>query len=90
MLIGASPVLQTGPQGAPAGLRNLPNMVMKDLTIKGIIVGSRRMFEDLIAAMQQHNIKPVIDRVYSFEQVREAIAYMESGDKIGKIVIKIG
>jgi len=91
MHIGSNSVAPNRPAVAEGPvLKRFGNMITRDLAIKGIIVGSRRMFEDLIGAMQQHNIKPVIDRVFPFEQVREAIAYMESGDKLGKIMIKIG
>lgn len=91
MYIGANPVARQAPTPAePPVLKRLPNLIMKDLTIKGIIVGSRRMFEDMIAAMHQHRVKPLIDRVYPFAQVREAIAYFESGEKLGKVVIQVG
>jgi NADPH:quinone reductase-like Zn-dependent oxidoreductase len=90
MYIGANPVARSRPAPAePPVVRRFPNLIMKDLTIKGIIVGSRRMFEDLVAAMALHGIKAPIDRVYGFDQVREAIAYMESGEKLGKVVIRI-
>lgn len=91
MHIGANAVARNQPAPAPPPApKQMGKVIIRDLTIKGIIVGSRRMFEDLIVAMQQHNVKPMIDRVYPFEQAREAIAYMESGDKLGKVVIKIG
>lgn len=90
MYIGANAVVHGDNIPAPAALTRFPNLIIKSLNITGIIVGSRRMFEDLVQAMATNGIKPVIDRVYPFEQVREAIAYMESGDKLGKIVIKIG
>jgi NADPH:quinone reductase-like Zn-dependent oxidoreductase len=34
-------------------------------------------------------IKPVVDKVFSFEQTNEAIAYVETGRAKGKVVIKI-
>ena len=93
MYIGANPVArnQPAPQSPPepAVVKRFPNLIMKDLTIKGIIVGSRKMFEDMVAAMTLNGVKPLIDRVYPFEQVLDALKYMESGEKLGKIVIKI-
>lgn len=90
MYIGANPVVHSEDgQAAPPSLSRLPNLILKDLTIKGIIVGSRRMFVDLITAMDAHQIKPVIDRVFAFDEIYDAIAYMKSGDKLGKVVIKV-
>ena len=34
-------------------------------------------------------IKPVIDKVFSFEQTNEALAYVETGRSKGKVVIKV-
>ncbi|MDX2145727.1 MAG: NAD(P)-dependent alcohol dehydrogenase [Rhodospirillaceae bacterium] len=89
MYIGANPVNRDRTVAQTPGLNRLPNLIIKDLTIKGIVVGSRRMYEDLLTAMARNKVKPVIDRVFPFEQVMDAVAYMESGDKVGKIVIRI-
>ncbi len=89
MHIGANPVVHNqGPQ-EPAALSALPNIILKNLTIRGIIVGSRRMFVDLIQAMVTNDIKPIIDRVFDWDEIYDVIAYMESGEKIGKIVIRV-
>ncbi|MDE0243754.1 MAG: zinc-binding dehydrogenase, partial [Gammaproteobacteria bacterium] len=61
----------------------------KNLTVRGIIVGSRRMFTDLIRAMVRNDIRPVIDRVFDWDDVYDAIDYMQSGEKIGKLVIRV-
>jgi NADPH:quinone reductase-like Zn-dependent oxidoreductase len=34
-------------------------------------------------------IKPVVDRVFPFEQTNEAMAYVEAGRAKGKVIIKI-
>ena len=52
-------------------------MIMRGLTIKGVIVGSRRMLEDLVATA-------------AFDHALEATRYMASGQKIGKVMIEIG
>ncbi|MBL8630781.1 MAG: NAD(P)-dependent alcohol dehydrogenase [Rhodospirillaceae bacterium] len=90
MLIGSNPVQRTGPQQDVVGLKEFPRgMIMKGLTIKGVIVGSRRMLESAFQAAHANNIKPIIDRVFTFDEVPDAVRYMESGEKIGKIVIKV-
>ena len=89
MHIGANPVVHNQPPQAPPSLTKLPNIILKNLTVRGIIVGSRRMFKDLICAMTANNIKPVIDQVFDWNDIHEAITYMQSGQKIGKIVIRI-
>ena len=35
-------------------------------------------------------IKPLVDKVFALDQVRDALAYSASGRATGKVVIKIG
>ena len=89
MHIGANPVVHNqGPQEPPS-LSKLPNIIIKNLTIRGSIVGSRRMFVDCLTAMDTNNIKPIIDRVYDWDDIYDCIEYMQSGEKLGKIVIRV-
>ena len=39
-------------------------------------------------AIAHHLLQPIVDRVFGFEQAREALAYMESGAHFGKICIR--
>ncbi|MCB2108225.1 MAG: NAD(P)-dependent alcohol dehydrogenase [Rhodobacteraceae bacterium] len=89
MYIGANPVAPDRKMPTPTALANFPNLIIKDLTIKGVTVGSRRMFEDMLKAMAVNKIEPVIDRVFDFADAQAAVAYMQSGEKLGKVVIRI-
>ncbi len=60
---------------------------MKGVRIQGIFVGSREMFEAMNRAVALHQIRPVIDRVFPFEEAKEALHYMQSGAHFGKVVI---
>ena len=62
-------------------------VLMKSVRLQGIMVGSRRMFEDLNRAIAAQRMKPVIDKTFAFEEVRAALRYMEAGAHFGKIVI---
>lgn len=76
--------------GVLAGQRGEVNplpAVMKGIRIQGIYVGSRAMFEAMNRAMELHGIRPVIDRVFPFDQVRQAFRHLESGAHVGKVVI---
>jgi NADPH:quinone reductase-like Zn-dependent oxidoreductase len=64
-------------------------ILMKTVKLQGIYVGSREMFEAMNRAIVAHRMKPVVDRVFAFEEAREAMHYMESGAHFGKVVIKI-
>jgi NADPH:quinone reductase-like Zn-dependent oxidoreductase len=64
-------------------------ILMKAVKMQGIFVGSRRMFEDMNRLICQHTLKPVVDKIFAFEETQKAFEYMESGSHFGKIVIKI-
>lgn len=63
-------------------------VLMKAVRLQGVFVGSRVMFEQMNRAISLHGVKPIIDRVFPFEQTREALEHMESGAHFGKIGIE--
>ena len=71
-----------------AGEFNPISVFMKAVRMQGIFVGSKQMFEDLNRAIEAVKLKPVVDRVFSFDEAKEALRYMESGSHFGKIVVK--
>jgi NADPH:quinone reductase-like Zn-dependent oxidoreductase len=64
-------------------------MLHKVLHIRGIYVGSREHFVAMNRALEQTGIHPVVDRVFSFGEAREAFQTMESAAHFGKIVISV-
>jgi NADPH:quinone reductase-like Zn-dependent oxidoreductase len=58
-------------------------------TVSGLYVGSRENFEAMNAFIVQHQIKPVIEKVFDFKDAPAAFALMESGNFFGKIVIRM-
>ena len=59
-------------------------------TLRGIRVGSRQMFEAMNRTIEMHGLRPVIDKVFDFEQAAEAYRYLQSQAHLGKVVIRIG
>ena len=47
------------------------------------------MMEEFVVAIETNGFKPVIDRVFDFDQAREAYRHLESASHIGKVVIKL-
>ena len=58
-------------------------------TASGIYVGSRADFEALNAFLSEHNIKPIVDKVFELEDAPAAFAAMDKGDFFGKVVIRL-
>ena len=89
--------------GLTAGSRSeidLGTVLGRRLHIMGTVLRSRaleekialaRAFSDAVLPMfEARRIHPVIDRVYPFEEVREAHRYLESNESFGKVVLRWG
>jgi NADPH:quinone reductase-like Zn-dependent oxidoreductase len=64
-------------------------ILFKSITLQGIYVGSRKMFEAMNHAIQEYKLQPVIDRVFPFSEAKAAYSYLKSGVHFGKVVIEI-
>ncbi|KOP22693.1 NADPH:quinone oxidoreductase [Hapalosiphon sp. MRB220] len=64
-------------------------ILFKSLTVQGIYVGSREMFETMNRNIAQHQVKPIIDKIFPFNQAQEAYRYLQSASHFGKVVIKV-
>jgi NADPH:quinone reductase-like Zn-dependent oxidoreductase len=70
-----------------AGELNFVPIFMRTIRLQGIFVGSREMFEDMNRAIATHELRPVVDRVFPVDEIKEALRYMESGAHFGKICL---
>jgi NADPH:quinone reductase-like Zn-dependent oxidoreductase len=65
-------------------------IVTRQVRLQGVTVGHRDGFEAMLRAMTQHRIKPVVDRVFAFEELKEAMGYLKSGSQFGKVCVAHG
>jgi NADPH:quinone reductase-like Zn-dependent oxidoreductase len=63
-------------------------ILMKTVRLHGIYVGSRDMFEAMNRAIELHQMRPVVDKVFGFDEVSQALKHMESGEHFGKICVR--
>ena len=74
--------------GVAADIKTV-DILRKKVRVQGIYVGSREMFEAMNRAIALHKLRPVVDRVFPFEEARQALEYLQSGSHFGKICIKV-
>jgi len=65
------------------------DLIKASVTLRGIMVGSREHFEAMNKAIEQNKLRPVIDKVFPFDQAKEAYKYLQSGQHFGKVVIRV-
>ena len=77
--------------GALTGLQDrvdLAPVLMKRIHVAGIMVDSRAAFEAMNVFIEKHRLTPIIDRVFPFERLPEALRLMEAGGHFGKLVVE--
>jgi len=65
-------------------------LMARNARIDGIYAGSRADFIAFNEFLQKHQLHPIIDRLFPFDEARDAFAYLASGAHFGKVVIGVG
>jgi NADPH:quinone reductase-like Zn-dependent oxidoreductase len=73
----------TGRQGDVPTAR----LMAKQARLQGLVVGSRRQQQEYVAALEASNLRPIIDRSFTIEDLAEAFRYQERGNHFGKICL---
>ncbi|MBL8394877.1 MAG: NAD(P)-dependent alcohol dehydrogenase [Candidatus Accumulibacter sp.] len=76
-------VLSGSSLSTPLGL-----IITRQVRLQGITVGHRDGFEAMLRALEQHRLPVIVDRVFEFAALHEALAYLRSGAQFGKICIR--
>jgi NADPH:quinone reductase-like Zn-dependent oxidoreductase len=76
--------------GQPAQvLPNFSSILGKNLVLRGITAGSRRMLADLVRAADANTLEPVIGATFGFDEAPDAYAFLKSGKCLGKVLIRV-
>lgn len=62
---------------------------LKSASIVGSQVGDMQDFREMLAFVDEHRIRPVIERVFPLAEAREALLYLENEHKFGKVVVTV-
>lgn len=65
------------------------HILLSGVHLRGLEVGSREMFAAMNRSLAHSGIKPVVDKVFAFDQLAEALGDLGSGKHFGKLVLSI-
>ena len=85
---GGRLVFMGATQGNPTEL-DMRKIFWKQLSLFGTTMGNLEEFAEMLHFVTAHQIKPIIDRVFSLDEINQAIQRMEQSEQFGKIVLKI-
>jgi NADPH:quinone reductase-like Zn-dependent oxidoreductase len=66
---------------------NLRRVFALPLDILGTSMGTREELAELLALCAERGVRPVVDSVYGFGEVRDAFAHLAAGDVFGKVAL---
>lgn len=75
-----------GTLAEPAAISLTP-MLMRNIRVQGVMVGSRAMFARMNRSIGATGIRPIIDRLFDFGEAPAAFEHLASGQHFGKVVI---
>lgn len=75
-----------------ATLGNIPQLpaakvFWKQLSILGSSMGSLQDFDAMLAFVNEHQLVPVVDKVFPLAEGEAALRYLEAGQQLGKVVL---
>ena len=85
----ASKIVSFGATTGPVNNLVMPRIFFKQMQVLGTMMGSPQEFADMLKFYEEHELRPVIDKVYPLEEIETAYDHMENGDVRGKIVLSI-
>jgi D-arabinose 1-dehydrogenase-like Zn-dependent alcohol dehydrogenase len=72
----------------PATTIPIPAVMIKQLRLHGVSLGSRSDMEELLAFIENHRLSPIIDARYRFGALPDALDHLDRGP-FGKLVVEI-
>jgi NADPH:quinone reductase-like Zn-dependent oxidoreductase len=62
-------------------------VIDKQARLQALVVGSRRHQIDYVRGIEATGLRPIIDRTFALDEIRDAFRYQESGVHFGKICL---
>ncbi|KXH34758.1 zinc-containing alcohol dehydrogenase [Colletotrichum simmondsii] len=83
-------VVSAGLVGGKAEVVPMLAALMRPCIVRGVVLGSRAQFRDMVRFLEEKNVKPVIDdKTFELAEAKAAYARLKEKKHFSKIVIKI-
>ncbi|KIX96274.1 uncharacterized protein Z520_08052 [Fonsecaea multimorphosa CBS 102226] len=80
----------SGKQDEPVDRTNANVLALRrNVTLKGILNGPRDRFEEMMRFYEAKKIRPVVDKIFPFDEAKEAFQYLYRGAHFGKVVLRV-
>lgn len=80
----------SGKEDAEGDRTNTNVLALKrNVTLKGLLNGPRDRLEEMLGFYGEKGIKPVVDKVFGFEEAQAGLDYLWEGGHFGKVVVRV-
>jgi len=76
-----------GSTAGPQVTVNVPELFLKNIVLVGTNVGNLQEYRTMLAFVDEHRTRPVIDRLFGFDAAADALQYLDSEHRFGKVTI---
>lgn len=85
---GGKVVFYGATNGLPTSI-DLYKMFWNQITLQGSTMGSDKQFAEMLSFVNKYNVKPIVDRIFSLNEINSAFDQIASSNKLGKVIIKL-
>ena len=78
-----------GVTSGPMSEIDIRQIFWKQLEVKGSTMSNQKEFRDVMKLVFEGKLTPIIDKIFSLEQAKEAETYLNKGTQFGKVLLKI-
>ncbi len=78
-----------GVTSGPTSEIDIRQIFWKQLEIKGSTMSNQREFREVMRLVFEDKLTPVVDKVFSLEEAKEAESYLNRASQFGKVLIKV-
>jgi len=82
-------VVTCGGTSGPMLVTDVRRLFWGQYTILGSTMGNDAEYAAIVGELAAGRLRPLVDRVFSFSQVRDAYAYLERAEQLGKVAVEI-
>jgi NADPH:quinone reductase-like Zn-dependent oxidoreductase len=90
MLAKGGRVVTCGGTTGPMLVTDVRRLFWGGYSILGSTMGNDAEYAAIVAELGAGRLRPVVDRVFPLEQVREAYTYLERAAQLGKVAVELG
>ncbi|HEU5465799.1 MAG TPA: zinc-binding dehydrogenase [Gemmatimonadales bacterium] len=89
MLAKGGRVVTCGGTTGPMLVTDVRRLFWGGYSILGSTMGNDAEYAAIVAELAAGRLRPVVDRVFPLEQVREAYTYLDQASQLGKVVVEL-